>query len=220
MEIMHTELLESLRATLGREPLPEVRAEELGVAPEIIATLQRRFDPALLRPAAVLVPVLAGSAEPRLLLTERAAHLPQHPGQISFPGGRCEEQDCGDAAATALRESQEEIGLDPREVEVLGYLPAYPTFTGYRITPVLGWIRNVVQLAPDPREVNSLIELPLQHVLDARHYRLHMVEREGFTLPAYELRYGAQRVWGATAAMLHELCRRVAGGVARRANTA
>ncbi len=215
---MHTELLATLRASLSPEPLPEIRADELGVAPEIIETLKRRFNPDLLRPAAVLLPVLA-DGEPRLLLTERAAHLPLHPGQISFPGGRCEAGDDG-AVATALRETEEEIGLDPREVEILGYLPAYPTFTGYRITPVLGWIGNAVQLKPDPREVSSLLELPLRHALEARHYRLHMVDREGFTLPAYELRYGTQRVWGATAAMLHELCRRVAAGVARRAHTA
>lgn len=217
---MHADLLTRLRASLSPEPLPEVRADELGVAPEIIETLKRRFDPGLLRPAAVLVPVLAGGAEPRVLLTERASHLPQHPGQISFPGGRCEERDCGDAVATALRETQEEIGLDPAEVEVLGYLPAYPTFTGYRITPVLGWIGRPVRFVPDPREVSSLLEVPLQHALEPRNYRLHLVEREGFTLPAYELRHGAQRIWGATAAMLHELSRRYAGGVARQADTA
>lgn len=209
--------LERLRAAVSAVPLPPIRAQELGVAPEVIAKLEQRFDPASLRPASVLLAVFADGSTPRLLLTERAADLAQHPGQISFPGGRHEPQD-RDAVATALRETQEEVGLDPRLVQVLGYLPEYPTFTGYRITPVVGWVSEPVILHPDPREVSSFLEIPLTHALQAEHYRLHMVEREGFTLPTWELRYGEYHVWGATAAMLHELCRRT--GVALAAHNA
>ncbi|MGH8528652.1 MAG: CoA pyrophosphatase [Nevskiales bacterium] len=212
--------LQRLRAGVSPTPLPPVRAHELGVAPEVIARLEQRFAPSRMRPAAVLLAVFADGGVPRLLLTERAADLPQHAGQICFPGGRGEPQD-RDAVATALRETQEEVGLDPRLVQVLGFLPEYPTFTGYRITPVVAWVGEAVILQPDPREVSSFLEIPLEHALDAQHYRLHMVEREGLTLPTWELRYGEYHVWGATAAMLHELCRRTAqAGVALAAHNA
>ncbi len=196
-----------LRAVLSATPLPQVRAEELGVAPEVIAQLKRHFEPSRLRPAAVLLAVLADGDAPRLLLTERSTDLPEHAGQICFPGGRREPQD-RDAVATALRETQEEVALDPRLVQVLGFLPEYPTFTGYLITPVVGWVSGPVTLQPDPREVSGLLELPLQHALEAQHYLLHSVERQGLTLPVWELAYGEHHIWGATAAMLHELCKR------------
>ncbi|HEY1328071.1 MAG TPA: CoA pyrophosphatase [Casimicrobiaceae bacterium] len=152
-------------------------------------------------PAAVLVPIVDRTEGLQVLLTERSADLPDHPGQISFPGGRVEPQDADDAAA-ALREAQEEIGLDPSQVAVLGELTTYETVTGYRVTPVVGWVQPPVTLHPDPREVASVFEVPLAFLLDPanhlRHFRmLGELRRDYWAMP-----YGARYIWGATAAML------------------
>jgi 8-oxo-dGTP pyrophosphatase MutT (NUDIX family) len=152
-------------------------------------------------PAAVLVPIVHRPEGLQSLLTERSADLPDHPGQISFPGGRVEPQDADDAAA-ALRESKEEIGLDPGRVQVLGELATYETVTGYRVTPVVGWVEPPLDLALDRREVASAFEVPLEFLLDPanhlRHFRmLGELRRDYWAMP-----YGERYIWGATAAML------------------
>jgi len=152
-------------------------------------------------PAAVLVPIVNRPAGLQILLTERSLDLPDHPGQISFPGGRVEPQDPDDAAA-ALREAQEEIGLDPARVEILGELTTYETVTGYRVAPVVGWVEPPFELRLDAKEVASAFEVPLAFLLDPanhlRHFRmLGELRRDYWAMP-----YGERYIWGATAAML------------------
>jgi 8-oxo-dGTP pyrophosphatase MutT (NUDIX family) len=162
-------------------------------------------------PAAVLVPLVNRPEGLQVLLTERAAHLPDHPGQISFPGGRVEPDDADDAAA-ALREAHEEVGLPPERVEILGELASYDTVTGYRVRPVVGWLEPPLDLVPDPLEVASVFEVPLEFLLDPanhlRHFRmLGDLRRDYWAMP-----YGERYIWGATAAMLLILERTLRAG--------
>lgn len=161
-----------------------------------------------LRPAAVLVPLIDHPQGLTVLLTERNADLPEHPGQIAFPGGRIEPSD-RDALAAALRECEEEVGIPPSAVEVLGYLGAHLTLTGYVVTPVVGLLRPGLALSLDPREVAATFELPLEVVTGPR---LETEEREAFgqriTLPVFH--HGGRRIWGATALMLADLRRLLA----------
>jgi 8-oxo-dGTP pyrophosphatase MutT (NUDIX family) len=152
-------------------------------------------------PAAVLVPVVNRPDGLTLLLTQRSAGLPDHPGQISFPGGRVEPGDLTHADA-ALRETVEEVGLAPDRVHILGELASYETVTGYRVTPVVGWVEPPFTLTIDPVEVAEAFEVPLAFLLDPanqqRHYRmLGELQRDFWAIP-WRDRY----IWGATAAML------------------
>jgi len=152
-------------------------------------------------PAAVLVPVVNRPDGLTLLLTQRSAHLPDHPGQISFPGGRVEPAD-QTLAHAALRETEEEVGLAADRIEILGELADYETVTGYRVTPVVGWVEPPFTLATDPIEVAEAFEVPLAFVLDPanqqRHYRMLGELRRDFWAIPWRDRY----IWGATAAML------------------
>lgn len=158
--------------------------------------------PALGRtPAAVLVPIVLREAAPTLLLTRRTDHLKDHPGQISFPGGRVEPEDVS-PLATALREAREEIGLDPALVEPLGRLPDYLTSTGFRVTPVVGLLRPPFDLAPDAGEVAQIFEVPLAFLLDPANRQRHAREWQGRLRHYYALPYGEHYIWGATAGMI------------------
>jgi 8-oxo-dGTP pyrophosphatase MutT (NUDIX family) len=132
--------------------------------------------------------------------------LKSHAGQVSFPGGRAEP---GDASAefTALREAQEEIGLVPDRVELLGRLPDYRTRTGFRVTPVVGVLAPPLELAPDPREVDSVFEVPLDFLLDPRNCERRTREFQGMTVGFYVYEYQRHVIWGATAGMLVNLYR-------------
>jgi 8-oxo-dGTP pyrophosphatase MutT (NUDIX family) len=163
---------------------------------------------ATLRRAAVLVPVVDRAEGPTVVLTVRSEQLRNHKGQISFPGGRRDDDDV-DAVDTALREAEEEIGLPRKHVEVLGYLDDYPTLTRYRVTPVVGVIRDLPELRIDAAEVAETFEVPLSLVLDPASYAQKHFFRGTVRLPFYELNYGDYRIWGATAGMLWDLCRKV-----------
>lgn len=163
-----------------------------------------------LRPAAVLAPVVKTPSGYSMLLTRRSDELASHRGQVSFPGGKRDETDPS-ATANALREAEEEIGLDPRRVEILGYLDDYPTISRYRVTPVVGLVEGPVAPVIQMTEVAEAFEVPLERVLDPAAYVRRSLTREGLVIPFYELDWAPQRIWGVTAGMLHDLCRRFHG---------
>ena len=160
--------------------------------------------PPQLKPAGVLVPLINNPSGLTVLLTQRTAHLQKHAGQISFPGGGREPDD-PDLVFTALRETEEEIGLPPERVEVLGRLADYRTSTNYGVTPVVGWIEPPFPLRIDPFEVAEAFEVPLSFILDPANHERHSREygdtRRHFYVLPYETRY----IWGATAGMLVNL---------------
>jgi 8-oxo-dGTP pyrophosphatase MutT (NUDIX family) len=159
----------------------------------------------------VLVPIIDRPDGLSVLFTLRTSHLKKHSGQVSFPGGRAE---AGDASAefTALRESEEEIGLKSDKVEVLARLPDYFTRnTGYRVTPVIGLLTPPFELAPDPNEVEDIFEVPLDFLLDPRNHRRATREFNGRTVEFWEMPYRDRYIWGATAGMVVNLYRFLAG---------
>jgi 8-oxo-dGTP pyrophosphatase MutT (NUDIX family) len=155
-------------------------------------------------PAAVLIGLVEREPGPAVLLTQRTDHLKAHAGQICLPGGRVEPSD-PDLAATALREAEEEVGLDPGKVEVLGSLPPYDTITGYRIHPVVGWIAPPLDVSPDGVEVAEVFELPLDFVLDPANHRRQSYRRGTLTRGYFVLPYQNRFIWGATAGILVNL---------------
>ncbi len=165
-----------------------------------------RPDPVPGRPAAVLVGLIPRGSGVTILLTRRAAHLPSHPGQISFPGGAHEAHDA-DAVATALRESQEEIGLAPERVQVLGQLGFYHTSSRFCVTPVVALVSPEAGLDPDPAEVEAIYELPATQLLDPGRYERRWVERPGLRIKSHFIECEGRLVWGATAGMLIGLAR-------------
>ena len=154
--------------------------------------------------AAVLVPVVARAGQVNLLFTQRTEHLNAHPGQISFPGGRVEAQDAS-RIDTALRETEEEIGLARSHVQILGALPVYELGTGFRITPVVGWIEAPFATRPDPYEVADIFEVPMAHFLDATRYQRLEYHFNGRHRNYVAIPYEGRYIWGATAGMLLSL---------------
>lgn len=152
-------------------------------------------------PAAVLVPVVAWPGGLSVLLTRRTDHLHHHAGQVSFPGGRVEPGDVS-PVMTALRETEEEIGLDPDRVELLGELAEYRTGTGFSVTPVVGLVHPPFELALDAFEVAEAFEVPLAFVLDPANHERHEVEYEGRLRQYYAMPYQGHFIWGATAGIL------------------
>ncbi len=161
-------------------------------------------SPKEIRPAAVLIPVVRRDEGLCVLFTRRTAHLNDHAGQISFPGGRAEPADAS-LEATALRESEEEIGLHPDRVEVLGRLHEYVTVTGYRVTPVVGLVASSFELKPDAFEVAEVFEVPLGILLDPGNHQRNLVVWDGGERHYYAVPYGKYYIWGATAGMLMNL---------------
>lgn len=158
------------------------------------------------RPASVLMPIIEREHGLHVLLTQRAAHLHHHGGQISFPGGRVDATDTS-AEHTALRETQEEIGLAESQVEVLGRLPQYYTGTGFSVTPVVALVHPPYEFMSDPFEVASIFEVPLSFLMDPRNHQRRQIDfpdgrgsRSFYAMP-----YQDYFIWGATAGMLRNL---------------
>ena len=179
--------------------------------------LRRSYDPAALtgdfavagvapekrelKSAAVLVPLVERSDGITVLLTQRTDHLANHAGQVSFPGGGAEQQDA-DPVATALRETEEELGLASSYIEIAGFLDLYQTVTGFLVTPVVGFVKPEFDLRPDPFEVAEVFEVPLSFVLDPRNHQRQSRMFRGKRRHFYVIPYKNYYIWGATAAML------------------
>ncbi len=155
--------------------------------------------------AAVLVPLVERRRGIQVILTRRAAHLREHAGQISFPGGRIERTDASVAAA-ALREAEEEIRLPPKSVVLTGDLPRYRTGTGFVVYPVVGFAEPSAELVPDPAEVAEIFEVPLAFVLDPNNYQPLELISQGRRIAYWAIPYQAYYIWGATAAILRNFC--------------
>lgn len=164
-------------------------------------------DGAAPRQAAVLV-AITDRADPGLLLTERHADLREHGGQIAFPGGRIDDGE--NAQAAALREAWEELSLDPAQVRILGEADHYRTITGFGVTPVVGVVPPDLELTPNPAEVADWFEVPLAFVLDPANHAGKQIVFKGQPRSYYEIVWNGRRIWGATAAMLVNLARRLA----------
>ncbi len=183
----------SQKALRGDLDLDPILWEQTGVQP--------------MRPAAVLIPVI-DRTEPSVILTQRTPHLPSHAGQIAFPGGSI---DAGDETpcAAAQREAEEEIGLDRRLVQPIGYLDLYLTFSGYRILPLVGKVAPNYALTLNTHEVEDAFEVPLAFLMDAQNHALHSREWKGLMRRFYAMPYGDRYIWGITAGILRNLYERV-----------
>ena len=186
-----------LQAALLDSPLDALPFIEEGVATDQLTA------------SAVLFPVLKRKNGLSALFTKRADHLKDHPGQISFPGGRMEPEDIS-ASAAALREAYEEIGLPEQQVKIIGYLPDYGTITGYRITPVLGLVSLPFEPQSDPAEVDEVFEAPLDFILNPTNQKRHYVERSDKRRSFYAISYQDYFIWGATAGIIVSLTQRLA----------
>jgi 8-oxo-dGTP pyrophosphatase MutT (NUDIX family) len=160
-----------------------------------------------IRPAAVLVGIV-DHPEPTILLTQRAQHLPDHPGQVSFPGGKIEASDESPRAA-ALRETDEEIGLARDAVEPLGYLDLYMTTLGYRIVPVVARVKPGFALTLNTAEVDATFEVPLAFLMDQANVQRHSRDWQGMTRHYYAITFGERYIWGVTAGILRNLYDRI-----------
>lgn len=190
---------QALRARFAAPPpwQPEIAAEPL-------------FSARAPARAAVLIPIVQ-RAEPTVLLTERTANLSTHSGQVAFPGGRTDPEDA-DAAATALREAHEEVGLEAGTAQVLGELPVYRTGSAFIVSPVVALVRPDCVLRPNPHEVARIFEVPLAFLLDPAHHRRHVFEfagqqREWYSMPYHDADGYEHFIWGATAGMLRNFYR-------------
>jgi len=191
------------------EPQPSAPEDDLlwlaGASPEVLKRMRDSL-PKQRVPAAVLVPLVEREAGLTVLLTQRAATLKDHAGQISFPGGRIEPQDA-DAWQAALREAHEEIGLSESCVEFAGFLPDHWVGTGFRVTPAVGFVSPNYELRIATAEVHDVFEVPLAFILDAANYRPRLRRLGDVTLEVYDIPYGERNIWGATAGMLLTLRR-------------
>jgi len=172
--------------------------------PESWASREQRPN---LRAAAVLVPIIEYADEPRVLLTRRADHLGSHAGQVAFPGGKIEAGET--PAEAAIREADEEVGLKAGFIEVAGYLDAYETGTGFRILPVVSFVRPGFTLTVHDGEVAEVFEVPLSFLMDARNHERHKATWQGREREYYAMPYNGHYIWGATAGMLKNMYDRI-----------
>ncbi len=178
-------------------------ASDADLTPDVPPRHKKRATP---RAASVLVPFIEREEGFSVLLTTRTQHLPDHAGEVSLPGGGREAHD-EDAIATALRETEEEVGIARTHIDVLGQLPHYQTGTGFLVTPVLGVIKAPYDMAADPHEVDEVFEVPLAHVMEKRN-RQKLTRRFGdHDYQFYAMPYGDYYIWGVTAALFVNLRR-------------
>jgi 8-oxo-dGTP pyrophosphatase MutT (NUDIX family) len=196
-----------IRESLGsRASAPDENVPWLADAPPDVVERIRAALPATGVPAAVLVPLVERNEGMTVLLTQRAATLKDHAGQISFPGGRIEPEDA-DPWRAALREAHEEIGLSESFVEFAGYLPDHWVATGFRITPVVGFVNPAYELRIAAAEVHDVFEVPLEFILDAANHKTRTRQIGGVTVEVYDIPYRDRNIWGATAGILLTLRR-------------
>ncbi|WP_286233035.1 CoA pyrophosphatase [Thalassotalea sediminis] len=157
------------------------------------------------RQSAVLVALVELNNNLQVILTKRSEHLRHHPGQISFPGGKVEAQD-RNVIDTALREANEEIGISADNIEILGQLPDYQTLTGFTISPIIALLSEMPHYIIDNNEVAHVFEVPLAHFLDQNNHIIVDIERHSRKHPVYYMPYHEHNIWGATAAILKDLC--------------
>ena len=165
-------------------------------------------DRPALRQAAVLLPVVCRNDALSMLFTRRNESMPQHAGQVSFPGGAVESGD-SDAIATALRETREETGIDAGFITPLGFLDCFDTISGFCVSPVVALVREGFAVAPDPREVAEVFEVPLDYILEPDRMQRSEILWHGRGREIFEFDYAGKRIWGATAAILQNLLRRL-----------
>ena len=193
------------------DPAPSTPSEDMhwlaGASPEVVASVRATLTTRR-TPAAVLVPLVERATGMTVLLTQRATTLKDHAGQISFPGGRIEPDDA-DAWHAALRESHEEIGLTENFVEFAGYLPDHWVGTGFRVTPVVGFVNPAYELRIATAEVHDVFEVPLNFILDEANHQPRERNLGGVIFQAYDIAYGDRIIWGATAGMLLTLRRQL-----------
>jgi 8-oxo-dGTP pyrophosphatase MutT (NUDIX family) len=202
-------------------PLPDAHTGDLPDWMAGLAAATADLDPAIFRrmspisteqrrEAAVLMLFGSGTNGPDVLLLRRADSLGSHPGQVAFPGGGADPED-GGPVGTALREAEEEVGIAPDRVAILGRLPEYRTSTGYAVTPVVGWAEPPLDYRPDPHEVEDVFEVPLAFLLDPGNHRYESAFYRGRMRKYWAMPYGERYIWGATAGMLVTF-HRVLGG--------
>ena len=198
-----------IRAALDSAPsTPDEDMHWLAAAtPEVVARVRATL-PTRRTPAAVLVPLVERDNGMTVLLTQRANTLKDHAGQISFPGGRIEPEDA-DAWRAALRETYEEIGLRSELIEFAGYLPDHIVITGFRVTPVVGFVKPQYQLKIAAEEVHDVFEVPLEYILDIANHKSRQRKLGELTIDIHDIPYGERNIWGATAGMLMTLRRRL-----------
>ncbi|MBI6629331.1 CoA pyrophosphatase [Pontibaca salina] len=197
---MPNDTIAALRAALAHDG---AETSDFDLNPETVLPPERA-----LLPAGVLVPVQFGDGAPRVILTKRSSALKHHPGQISFPGGKQDEDDA-DVTAAALREAHEEIGLPYGLAQVLGHLPAHETVTGFHVTPVIAAIAQPFDIVAEPGEVEEVFTVPLAHLLDPDNFLIESRRWRGSRRHYFTVPYGPYYIWGATARMLRALAQRM-----------
>ena len=192
---------EPVRTHFAGVDLARLRSVLQPLPSRTVFVLEDGFCDQKLTPASILFPIVLRESGPTVLLTQRTEHLKDHPGQISFPGGRVEPEDIS-LAHTALRESEEEIGLSSTHVEIVGYLPEFRTITGFRVTPVVAIVTPPFDLRPEPGEVAEIFEVPLAFLMDPTNHQQHSLPCQGKLRHYFATPYKEYYIWGATAGII------------------